>query len=206
MKKLILVLIFTFGWSLAFAQNTCPEGEYYSGNYEQCLPNEMQCEDDEYWDEEYEQCVTEDMKEDTSSSAPSTTPAQKAVEEQKQELMRGIIPEASEKDANCDEVDFSDDSRKNSSLGLKIKCGTVGLSDMPGQITYWISFVLKLIPTLGVIMVLVAGLFYLYGAVSEGDREKAKNALVYVAVGLVVSFSAWLVVDWIQTWLTAGIG
>lgn len=150
---------------------------------------------------------------DTSSTTPlvttpppttSETPAE-VQQQKKQELMRGIIPEATEEGEDiCEGEGFK--TRDGDSLGKKIKCGTVGLSDMPAQIVYWISFVLKLIPTLGVIMVLVAGLFYLYGAVSEGDREKAKNALIYVALGLIVSFSAWLMVDWIQTWLTVGAG
>lgn len=145
---------------------------------------------------------------------PSNAPVKKSPEDiKREELEKGLIPweraqNPSQESEVCDvdKVNFSEDSRQVSSLGLKIRCGTVGLSDMPGQITYWIEYVLKIIPSLGVVMILLAGLFYLYGAVSDGYREKAKTALVSVAIGLVVAFTAWLLVDWVQTWLTAGRG
>lgn len=115
----------------------------------------------------------------------------------------GIIPWESGSGRMCDGMSFKN---RGGSLGKKIRCGTVSLSDIPGQITYWISFVMKLIPSMGVVMVLIAGIYYLYGAVSDGEREKAKTALVSVAIGLVVAFCSWVIVDWIQSWLTAGSG
>ncbi len=111
---------------------------------------------------------------------------------------KGIIPW--NEGANCTYTSFQ--NTREMSIGHRMKCGTVNLSDVPKQIVYWITLILKLLPSVAVVFVLVAGGYYLYGAVSGEGTEKAKNALIYAVAGLVVAFVAWWLVDWLQQWIT----
>ncbi len=115
------------------------------------------------------------------------------------EKQPGIIPWSKE---GCYGAEFGTDDK----LGYKVKCGTVGLSDIPRQLTYWITLVLRIIPSLGVLMAVIAAFFYLYAGLTGEGKEKANDALIYVVVGLVVAFSSWFIVDFVQSWLTGAPG
>ncbi len=114
------------------------------------------------------------------------------------EIKTGIVPWS--KTVGCPDKPAAE--WKKAPIGIKIKCGRVELTDLPKQIVYWITLVLKLLPSVGVIMMLVGGFFYLYGAASD-DKEKGKNAIMYVIIGLVVALASWWIVDLLQQWLTS---
>ena len=118
-----------------------------------------------------------------------------AGERREREVGNGIVPWSK---SDCGVSEFGSMSDP---LGYKVKCGTVGLSDIPKQIAYWISLVLKLLPSVGVLLMLVGAGYYMYGGAMD-DKEQGKKAILYVVGGLVVAFSSWFIVDWIQLWLT----
>ena len=107
----------------------------------------------------------------------------------------GIVPWSS------DECKIDDKFGGSEPIGYKVKCGIVGLNNIPQQIVLWISLLLNILPSIGVLMTLVASVYYLYGAAS-GETEKGKNALMYVVTGLIVTFASWWFVDWLQAFLT----
>ncbi len=109
----------------------------------------------------------------------------------------GIIPWDS---ALCGGVNFKSYS-PGWPLGKKIKCGVVRLSDIPEQLIYWITLFLKIIPSIGVMMILVGAAMYLYGAATE-DKDKGKEAIKWAVIGLIVSFSSWVFVDWLQGFIS----
>ncbi len=87
-------------------------------------------------------------------------------------------------------------------LGYKMRCGTVSLSDVPKQVVHWINLVLKILPSIGVAMVIFGGIYYIYGSATD-SKEKGWDAITYAILGLVVAFTSWWLVDWIQVWLTS---
>lgn len=89
----------------------------------------------------------------------------------------------------------------DAALGRRIQDGTVSLSDIPAIIVYWIDLVLWLAGSVCVIMVMVGGIQYMIGSVSD-DKEQGKKTVIYAITGLIVTFSAWIIVNWIQGFLT----
>jgi len=94
------------------------------------------------------------------------------------------------------------DRLKQVSIGTKIKGGCVGLADIPIIIIKLIDLCTKLAGTIAVIFGLYAGYQMITSGITE-DRESAKNTLKYAAIGLVVTLTAWIIVNVIQVQLTS---
>jgi len=125
---------------------------------------------------------------------------EKSVEELKAELRpilesgqqdRGIIPIPGGGIMNA----------KNEDIGDKIRDGELNLNDLPFIIVYWINYLTRLAGVLCVLMVVYGGLKFVLSGVTE-DKEGAKNTLTYALGGLVVTFLAWVLIAFIQLWLT----
>ena len=87
-------------------------------------------------------------------------------------------------------------------IGTKIKGGCVGLADIPIIIIKLIDLCTKLAGTIAVIFGLYAGYQMIMSGLTE-DRESAKNTLKYAAIGLIVSLTAWIIVNLVQVQLTS---
>lgn len=60
-----------------------------------------------------------------------------------------------------------------------------------------INTLLFVIGALSVVMIIVAGIFYVISTGDSGKVAKAKNTLMYSIVGLVVAFLAYAIVNWV---------
>ena len=86
--------------------------------------------------------------------------------------------------------------------GLDIANGEVHLRHIPGLILYWIQVLLQLVGTFAVIMIMVGGVQYMIGSVSN-DKEQGKKTITYAVAGLVLAFFAWWIIELIQVWMTS---
>jgi len=91
---------------------------------------------------------------------------------------------------------------KGDPLYEKVKEGTIELSDIPLFILQWIDYLTYLAGSIAVIMIIVGGYQYMIGSITD-DKERGKKTLMYALVGVAVTFSAWILVNWIQTWITS---
>lgn len=86
--------------------------------------------------------------------------------------------------------------------GMDIKNGQVHLIHIPALIMYWIQILLQVAGGFAVIMIMVGGVQYMIGSVSN-DKEQGKKTLTYALGGLVLAFMAWWIVELIQVWITS---
>jgi len=99
---------------------------------------------------------------------------------------KGIIPESEEKN----------------DLGDKIKNGTIALSDLPEFIIYLIDLATKIAGTIAVGFLIYGGFLFILSGLTE-KKEEAKNTIKYSFIGLIITFLAWLIVNFIQMLFTS---
>lgn len=87
-------------------------------------------------------------------------------------------------------------------LGCAVKTGKIRLFMMPYFVTYLIQFLLQIAGLIAVLFVVYGGFQYVKGGVSE-DKDSGKKTLTHALVGLAVSVSAWIIVNFIQVALTS---
>jgi hypothetical protein len=90
-----------------------------------------------------------------------------------------------------------------SSVGKKIKDGTVALTDIPVVIIHFIDFLTEIAGTVAVIFILYAGFQFITSGLNESAREEAKKTIQYAIIGLVVALLSWVIVNVIQVQMTA---
>ena len=95
-----------------------------------------------------------------------------------------------------------DDNEGSAQLAEKMRDGSVETSDIPIFILHVVEVLLKIAGGIAVIMVMVGGVQYVIGAITD-NKENGKKTLMYALIGLVVSFLSWFIVDQIQQYLTA---
>jgi len=61
-----------------------------------------------------------------------------------------------------------------------------------------VNTLLFVVGALSVIMIIVAGIFYVTSTGDSGKVARAKNTLMYAVIGLVVSFLAYAIVNWVM--------
>lgn len=86
--------------------------------------------------------------------------------------------------------------------GMNIANGDVHMVHLPALVLYWIQVLLSIAGGLAVVMVMVGGVQYMIGSVSN-DKEQGKKTIIYAIGGLVLAFFAWWIVELIQVWMTA---
>jgi len=87
-------------------------------------------------------------------------------------------------------------------LGDKIKKGTVSLTDIPQVLVYVIDLVALLAGTIAVIALIYGGFQYMISGLVD-DKQKAKTTIKWAIFGLLVTFSAWILVNLIQVQMTS---
>ncbi len=114
-------------------------------------------------------------------------------------VFRGIIPAP---DPTQTQIDPSTNEVINISLGAKIQNGTVSLSDIPLVLIYFIDILTKIAGTLAVIFLMYGGFQLMFAGATE-DKQAAKSTVKWAIIGLIVTFLAWVIVNFIQTQLTS---
>jgi len=69
-------------------------------------------------------------------------------------------------------------------------------SSLIGTIVDTLLFV---VGALSVVMIIVGGIYYTTSSGDSGKVSKAKNTITYAVVGLVVSFLAYAIVNWVMS-------
>lgn len=87
-------------------------------------------------------------------------------------------------------------------LGCAVKTGRIRLFMVPYFITYLIQFLLSLAGLVAVFFIVYGGFKYTTGGITE-DKEAGKKTIMHALIGLVVSLSAWIIVNLIQVALTS---
>lgn len=86
--------------------------------------------------------------------------------------------------------------------GMDIATGRVHMVHLPALVMYWIQILLQIAGGFAVIMIMVGGVQYMIGTISN-NKEQGKNTLIYAISGLILAFFAWWIVELIQVWLTS---
>ncbi len=86
--------------------------------------------------------------------------------------------------------------------GMSITEGQVHMVHLPALVLYWVQVVLSVAGGFAVVMIMVGGVQYMIGSVSN-DKEQGKKTITYAVAGLVVAYFAWWIVELIQVWITA---
>lgn len=82
----------------------------------------------------------------------------------------------------------------NDILGCAIKTGDIKLWMVAFYIRYLLEFVIGLVGLVSVGGIIYGGYFYLFSGLTE-DKEKGKNAIKNAIIGIVLSLSAWAIVN-----------
>ena len=65
---------------------------------------------------------------------------------------------------------------------------------VPYFVNYALEFVINVAGILVVLMIVIGGYFYIYGAVSE-DKDKGKTIITYAIGGYVLVLTSWFIVN-----------
>lgn len=76
-------------------------------------------------------------------------------------------------------------------------CQNRGADSATSLIGTIVNVLLFVVGILSVIMIIVSGIFYVTSSGDAGKLSKAKNTLTYSIVGLLVSFLAFAIVNWV---------
>ena len=87
-------------------------------------------------------------------------------------------------------------------LGCAVKLGKVAIFMVPYFITYLIQFLLGIAGLISVLFIVLGGYKYITGGLGE-DKDSGKKTITHAIIGLLVSLSAWIVVNLIQIALTS---
>ncbi len=87
-----------------------------------------------------------------------------------------------------------DDSNWSGLLGCAVKMGKVKFWMVPYFVNYILEFLITLSGVLVVLMIVIGGYFYIYGAVTE-DKDKGKTIIRYAISGYVLVLSSWFIVN-----------
>ena len=91
--------------------------------------------------------------------------------------------------------------KPNDFLGCAIKTGDIKLWMIAFYIRYLLEFVIGLVGLISVGGVIYGGYFYLFSGITE-DKEKGKNAIKNAIIGIVLSLSAWAIVNIVMALVT----
>ncbi|TXH01897.1 MAG: hypothetical protein E6P95_00995 [Candidatus Moraniibacteriota bacterium] len=89
--------------------------------------------------------------------------------------------------------------------GRDINAYSTGLPEgsVIGIISATLSWLLAILGFIAIAGFVIAGLMYLTAAGDEGQAEKAKNAMKYSIIGVIVALMGYVVILAVDSWLTA---
>ena len=89
----------------------------------------------------------------------------------------------------------------NDILGCSIMTGKISLSYLSIFISYALRFLSIIAGTVSILFIIVGGYQYVIGGITE-SQDEAKNTIKNAIIGLIVSTSAWIIVNIILSLLT----
>ncbi len=75
---------------------------------------------------------------------------------------------------------------------------TGGGADIHTAITDVIFGILTFLGIIAVLIIVIAGIRLIIGGADEGQREKARNSILYAIIGLIVILLAGAIVQWVE--------
>lgn len=88
------------------------------------------------------------------------------------------------------------------SLSEKIASGGFEIYDLAPYVIYLIEFLIYFAGGIAVLFVIIGGYKYMIGGISD-DKEAGKKTIGYALAGFAISVLAWVIVNFIQVWLTS---
>lgn len=95
------------------------------------------------------------------------------------------------------------DFRENDILGCSIITGRIRFAYVPRFIVYALELLTILSGVLSLLFVILGGYYYLINSLSGGDMDKGKSYIKNAVIGLIVSLSAWSVINLVQLFFTS---
>lgn len=124
----------------------------------------------------------------TLLSTFNSLPALAAVSVESQDLMTRVVLDSSLKPDNSPGVVFTSEAElKKSAVPTDAKFGNFLLQMLAGGL-------ITIAAPVAIIIIAVAGLIYVTSHGNQGMIDKAKNALTYAIVGLIVIIFSWIIV------------
>jgi len=87
-------------------------------------------------------------------------------------------------------------------LGCGIKTGNISFWMVPYYVKYLLEFVIGIAGLISVGGIVVGGFMYLFAGLSQ-DKDKGKNAIKNALIGLVLTLTAWAIVNIVIALVTA---
>lgn len=84
----------------------------------------------------------------------------------------------------------------------KFRTGKFELYDLPAYIIYLIDFLIYVAGGIAVFFVVVGGYKYMIGGMAD-DKDAGKKTIRYALTGFAISVLAWVIVNFVQVWLTS---
>ncbi|MFA6457971.1 MAG: pilin [Patescibacteria group bacterium] len=84
----------------------------------------------------------------------------------------------------------------------KFRTGKFELYDLPAYIIYLIDFLIYIAGGIAVLFVVIGGYKYMIGGMVD-DKEAGKKTIAFALTGFAVSVLAWVIVNFVQVWLTS---
>ena len=94
----------------------------------------------------------------------------------------------------CQTVALQDPGK---ALGEKIRCGNMSFADIPFYLMSGLTLLMQFSTVVSVVMIMIGGYLWIVKDL-VGEKNKALNMIKYSLIGLVVSSSAWMIVNVIQ--------
>lgn len=87
--------------------------------------------------------------------------------------------------------------------------GNAGSSGLPADSIYGIisrtmNWLLAILGFIGIIGFVIAGILYLTAAGDEDQIGKAKNAMMYSIIGVIVALIGFVIINAVENWLSSG--
>lgn len=79
-------------------------------------------------------------------------------------------------------------------LGCAIRTGEIRFWMIPLFVNYVLEFLIGLAGLIAVLMVVIGGYYYIYGAITD-DKEKGKTIISYALGGFMLVLSSWFLVN-----------
>lgn len=90
-----------------------------------------------------------------------------------------------------------EDEYGNGVTNAQLRQGNISFSQIPGVVVAITNNLLSFVGYISLGVILIGALMYVFGGVSEEMKSKGKEAIKMALMGAVVSWSGWLVVNFV---------
>lgn len=90
-----------------------------------------------------------------------------------------------------------EDEHGNGVTNDQLRQGNISFDQIPGVIVAITNNLLSFVGYISLGVILIGALMYVFGGVSEEMKSKGKEAIKVALIGAVISWSAWLIVNFV---------